>query len=155
MQNIELREVTLEEYEEFLELVVRDYANAIHLANNCSFDDAKVFSLKSFERYLPFGPKTEGQFIYTVLRNNFVVGYVWYSLRHDVEKLLYIGAIHIFKEHRSKGYGKEIMSVLEKKAVELKAKRIELNIFTSNKHAGGLYSATGFVEKSKVLGKRL
>lgn len=53
------------------------------------------------------------------------------------------------------GYGKEVMSVLEKRAVELNAKRIELNVFASNKHAVRLYSTIGFVEKSKILGKRL
>jgi ribosomal protein S18 acetylase RimI-like enzyme len=63
--------------------------------------------------------------------------------------------VRIDEKSRGKGYGKQIMLLLEEKARELGLKSLALHVFGSNQVARGLYEKLGYEVSSLNVTKPL
>jgi ribosomal protein S18 acetylase RimI-like enzyme len=67
----------------------------------------------------------------------------------------FILELYVEESQRGKGYGKQIMLLIEEKARELGLKAIGLHVFGSNKIAQNLYKAVGYEVTSVNMSKTL
>lgn len=80
------------------------------------------------------------------------VGKMWVFVNNDHTKA-FIYDIRIFPKYLRKGYATMAIKELEKKLKNDKVKKIELNVFSSNKAAYNLYKKLGFTETYIILVK--
>jgi ribosomal protein S18 acetylase RimI-like enzyme len=77
---------------------------------------------------------------------------------HAFEGMQHVGRLGmgVQKDHRSRGVGRELLSVAVQKAFAGALERIELEVFSSNRSAVRLYETFGFeCEGRKVAGRKL
>lgn len=81
----------------------------------------------------------------------FVIGYF---KEYDDISVYYLEEIVIFADYQNKGYGKQLLNKIEKRALEYGAKHIELTSINDEKHMH-FYKGFGMYEASnlKIMGK--
>ena len=75
---------------------------------------------------------------------------------HSFEGMQHVGRLGmgVQKDHRSRGVGRELLSVAVRKAFAGTVDRIELEVFASNRSAVKLYEAFGFQYEGRKLAAR-
>jgi RimJ/RimL family protein N-acetyltransferase len=150
---VEMEETRFREYRKRL---VRDYAADKVRAGVWSADGAEDMATKELEGLLPDGTRTRGHYLYSV-RDESVpaeVGMVWVSPRDSgAGRALWIYDIIVHDRFRRRGYASRILHLVEDKARELGAGRVELHVFGHNQGAQALYEKLGYTPTSIVMAK--
>lgn len=82
-----------------------------------------------------------------------LVGHFLFRKADFLNDSIHIGFIIIDKQHRGKGYGKEMVESALKYAFEiLKVKRVTLGVFENNASAHRCYLSKGFVDEKHIEG---
>jgi len=137
--------MTQAEFEVYFERLVPDYAADNVRAGYWSEEEALEKSRKQTESLLSQGLQTKDHYLYTLYDGHKAVGMIW--LRAELDRPVksgFIFDVEIKEQFRGKGYGKEIMSLIEEKARELGVKRMGLHVFGYNKIARNLYESIGY-----------
>ena len=146
-------ETTFREYREHL---VHDYAADKVRAGVWSADGAEDRSAKEVDGLLPEGTLTRGHYLYSV-RDESVpgeVGILWVSPRGSgAGRSLWIYDIIVHDRFRRRGYARRILKLVEDKARELGAGRVELHVFGHNHGARALYEKLGYKATSIIMAK--
>jgi ribosomal protein S18 acetylase RimI-like enzyme len=148
--------MTQPEFDAFLEQAIPEYAEDNVKAGYWGQEEALEKSRKEFEQLLPQGLKSENHYLYTLYDGNDAVGIIW--MRANVDRPTrsgFIFDVRIDEKSRGKGYGKQIMLLLEEKARELGLKSLALHVFGSNQVARGLYEKLGYEVSSLNVTKPL
>jgi RimJ/RimL family protein N-acetyltransferase len=148
--------MTQPEYETFLERLIPGYAADNVRAGYWSEAEALEKSRQQTQSLLPQGLQTKDHYLYTLYDGDKAVGVIW--LRVELERPVksgYIFDVHIEEEFRGKGYGRQIMLLIEEKARELGVKRIGLHVFAYNSVAHNLYKSLGYEVSSLNMIKKL
>jgi RimJ/RimL family protein N-acetyltransferase len=150
---VELEETPFREYRRHL---VRDYAADKVRAGVWSAKEGEDKAAKELEGLLPDGTLTRGHFLYAV-RDESVpaeVGVLWISPRDDGPgRTLWIYDIVVHDGFRRRGYASRILHLVEDKARELGAGKVELHVFGHNHGARALYENAGFKPTSIIMTK--
>ena len=144
------------EYEAFLERLIPDYAADNVRAGYWDESEALEKSRQETERLLPQGLRSENHHLFTLYDGDQAVGIIW--LKANVDRPIksgFIFDVEIKEEFRGKGYGKQIMLLIEEKARELELKSIGLHVFAYNKVAKNLYEGIGYEVSSLNMIKKL
>jgi ribosomal protein S18 acetylase RimI-like enzyme len=144
------------EYEVFLKHTIPEYAADKVRAGHWAESEALERSRKEFEGELPHGLQTKNNYLYTLYDGNDAVGLIW--MRANVDRPTndgFILELYVEEKFRGKGYGKQLMLLIEEKARELGLKAIGLHVFGSNKIAQNLYKAVGYEITSVNMSKAL
>ncbi len=148
--------MTQAEYEAFLARLIPEYAADNVKAGYWDESEALEKSRKQTESLLPQGLQTKDHYLYTLYDGDEAVGLIW--LRADVDqpkKSGFIFDVEIDEKFRGKGYGRQIMLLIEKKARELGLKSIGLHVFGENRVARNLYESIGYEVSSLNMIKKL
>ncbi len=148
--------MTQTELEVFLERTIPEYAEDKVRAGHWAESEALERSRKEFADELPQGLQTKNNYLYTLYDGNDAVGMIW--MRANVDRPTndgFILELYVEESQRGKGYGKQIMLLIEEKARELGLKAIGLHVFGSNKVAQNLYKAVGYEVTSVNMSKTL
>lgn len=152
---MELRPVTQKEYEFWLQRSLGEYKNE-QIKSGLSEAEAEEKSGADFNRYLPDGPQSPDQYLFSIKDQDSSIGFIWFCERGNPEnRKAYLLDIVIEEEHRGKGYGKKAMLLLEEKVKSLGLKHIGLHVFGHNHRAYELYKKLGYVEINIVMEKVL
>jgi ribosomal protein S18 acetylase RimI-like enzyme len=82
------------------------------------------------------------------------VGTVWFALRDSgVGRSVWIYDIIIHEDFRREGYASRTLDLVEKRARDLGAKRVELHVFGHNRGAQALYQKVGYNITSITMAK--
>ena len=141
-------------FREYREYLVRDYAQDKVRSGAWSKAEAEDKSANAVDGLLPEGPATRGHFLYSV-RDESVpaeVGILWVSPR-DSGRSLWIYDIIVHERFRGRGYASRILDLVEDKARELGARKVELHVFGHNYGARALYEELGYTATSIVMAK--
>jgi ribosomal protein S18 acetylase RimI-like enzyme len=144
------------ELEVFLERTIPEYADDKVRAGHWAESEALERSRKEFADELPQGLQTKNNYLYTLYDGDNAVGLIW--MRANLDRPTndgFILELYVEENHRGKGYGKQIMLLIEEKARELGLKAIGLHVFGSNKIAQNLYKAVGYEVTSVNMSKTL
>jgi ribosomal protein S18 acetylase RimI-like enzyme len=148
--------MTQTELEVFLERTIPEYADDKVRAGHWAESEALERSRKEFADDLPQGLQTKNNYLYTLYDGDDAVGMIW--MRANVDRPTndgFILELYVEENQRGKGYGKQIMLLIEEKARELGLKAIGLHVFGSNKIAQNLYKAVGYEVTSVNMSKTL
>lgn len=119
-------------------------------------EDAAEASRKEYAERFPNGRATPHQFLFDVVETEggTVVGEAWYTARPRGGKVeFWIQWISIWPEHRRRGYGLELLRLLEEEARRHGAEKSWLDVWTDNPGALALYTRFGYAPAVLVLAK--
>ncbi len=143
-------------FREYREYLVRDYAQDKVRSGAWSKAEAEDKSANAVDGLLPEGLATRGHFLYSV-RDESVpaeVGVLWISPRDSgAGRLLWIYDILVHEHFRRRGYASRILELVEDKARELDAGKVEFHVFGHNYGARALYEELGYTATSIVMAK--
>ncbi|MDZ4992331.1 GNAT family N-acetyltransferase [Clostridium perfringens] len=141
--NIRFREMSDDEFIQFIESSILDYSQDLIKSGMCSKEVGFERSKKQFNELLPQGKYTENNFFYIVVNSkNEYVGTIWYSKYN--ERVAFIANILIYEKFRKKGYGKQTLLLLHNEVKEKGFNKILLHVFKFNSTAFSLYSSLGY-----------
>ena len=148
--------MTQPEYEAFLARLIPEYAADNVKAGYWDEAEALEKSRKQTESLLPQGLQTRDHYLYTLYDGDEAVGLIWLRAETDrPKKSGFIFDVEIGEKFRGKGYGKQIMLLIEGKARELGLQSIGLHVFASNSVARNLYESIGYEVSSLNMIKNL
>jgi RimJ/RimL family protein N-acetyltransferase len=155
-ENVTLVEMDETAFRGYTDQLVHDYAADKVEAGVWSANEAEDRAAKELEELLPDGTLTRDHYLYSV-RDESVpaeVGILWISLRDSgVGRTLWIYDIIVHDGFRRRGYASRILHMVEDKARELEAVRVELHVFGHNHGARALYEKLGYTETSITMVK--
>ncbi|MEC0126282.1 GNAT family N-acetyltransferase [Paenibacillus pabuli] len=143
---MELVAMNEEEYASFRVRSIKDFAEEKVEAGTWAAEEAQERAETSYDKYLPEGLNTPGNYIYNVVHEaDGNVGYIWFNITENRRgKEAFLLDIVVEEVHRGKGYGTQTMEALEQKAVSLGVDRIGLHVFGHNVRASSLYRKMGY-----------
>ena len=148
--------MTQPEFDSYFETLVPDYAVDNVRAGYWSEDEALEKSRQQTMSLLSQGLQTPNHYIYSLYDDEQKIGMIW--LKVDLDRPVksgFIFDVRVEDEFRGKGYGKEIMSLVEEKARELGVQRMGLHVFAYNDVAKNLYERIGYKVSSMNMLKEL
>ena len=143
---MKLNPMNQEEYANFRIRSIKDFAEEKVQAGTWAVEEAQERAEASYEKYLPEGLNTPGNYIYNVVHEaDGKVGYIWFNITENRrDKDAFLLDIVVEETHRGKGYGTETMEALEQEALSLGVNRIGLHVFGHNVRASSLYRKMGY-----------
>ncbi len=72
------------------------------------------------------------------------IGYVAFYANNKNEKIAFITQIAVKKEQQSMGLGRKLITIAEKKSLEIGMESIELEVFLDNPRALEFYKRSGY-----------
>ena len=148
--------MTQPEFDVYITRLIPEYAADNVRAGYWDESEALEKSRKETESLLPKGLQSENHYFYTLYDGDQTVGIIW--MRANVDrptKSGFIFDVEIKEEFRGKGYGKQVMLLIEEKARELGLKSMGLHVFGYNKVAKNLYESIGYEVSSFNMTKKL
>ena len=155
-QNVTLVELDEKSFRGYTDHLVRDYAADKVRAGVWSAEEAEDRAAREVEGLLPERTLTRDHYLYSV-RDESVpaeVGILWISPRNSgTGRTLWIYDVIVHEGFRRRGYARRIMHLVEDKARELGAAKVELHVFGHNHGARALYEKLGYTPTSIVMAK--
>lgn len=139
---VKLESLQQEDFEQFLERGIREYAED-HVRNgNWPAEGALERSRNEFEHYLPDGIHTKDQYLWSLLdQESNRVGVLWVQIK---DQKAFIFDFQIDEEFRGKGFGKQALKAMDEKLKSLNIESVALHVFGDNATAQELYGKMGF-----------
>jgi RimJ/RimL family protein N-acetyltransferase len=148
--------MTQAEFDVYIERLISEYAADNVRAGYWTDAEALERSRKQTESLLPQGLQTKDHYLYTLYDGDTSVGVIWlHAEMNRPVKGGFIFDVEIKEEFRGKGYGKQIMSLIEEKARRLGLKKMGLHVFGYNEAARKLYESVGYEISSLNMVKEL
>jgi ribosomal protein S18 acetylase RimI-like enzyme len=150
--------MTEAEYQAFLELSVREYAEDKLKAGNWQAEEALERSAKEFQQLLPGGVATKDNYLYDIEDEALgtKVGIIWLArVMRGTKPVMFIYEFRIDEAHRRKGYGEQAMLAAEVQAKALGYDILALHVFGHNHAARALYEKLGYEITNINMAKKL
>ena len=144
MDRLQLRSMTVAEFETYRARLVPEYAAAHVRAGDWTAEQAEALAAREIDNLLPSGPDSPGMLLLVAsTAGGGPVGLVWVALdRRPGEAWIY--DIEVNAEHRGQGYGRALLEAAEQEAARRGSKGIGLNVFGPNTVARRLYESSGY-----------
>jgi ribosomal protein S18 acetylase RimI-like enzyme len=156
MSVIALVPMSSKNFKEWRPRAEAEYAQAQMKAFGYSIDEALEISKSSFERLLPLGVETKENFLYEIVEDAQVAGYLWVALKPQKKCLkAFIYDIRIQDSYQGRGVGRKAMLCLENEMKRFNVECIGLHVFSYNERAIHLYKALGYVTTDLVMEKSI
>ncbi|WP_329122758.1 GNAT family N-acetyltransferase [Streptomyces sp. NBC_01353] len=144
-QGVTVRPMTEAEYGDW-EATARDAFAQSWIDRGVAQDQARAKAEASHRELLPQGLATPGTAINLALRDGEVVGQVWTAAR-ELEPGVsgsYVYDIEVAEGARGHGYGRALMLLAERVAIDAGERLLGLHVFTGNTPAIRLYESLGY-----------
>ena len=148
--------MTQPEFDGYLKHLIPDYAAENVRAGYWDESEALEKSRQQTQSLLPQGLQSKDHYIYSMFDGDQKVGMIWLKAELDrPAKSGFIFDVIVYEQFRGRGYGKQIMLLIEEKARELGLKSIGLHVFGYNTVAKNLYEGVGYKVSSLNMVKKL
>ncbi len=156
-REVRLRPMTDDEFVDYLDWVVDDYAAELERNGKAVGDAATDASRSSFASLLPGGVNTPGQVLLIAEdpEEGARVGVLWFGPSRDDPKMAWINDVTIDPDRRGQGWGRAALRAFEGEARARGYTRAGLNVYADNHVARRLYQSMGYVETARQLHKEL
>ena len=145
---LQLDAMTQEEFEQYLETAIDQYAIATARAWQRPMDEVMAFARKDYAELLPQGLQTPFHHLFTARGpSGEPLGMAWFNVtqrRSGPGKGAYLYDIRVDEASRGKGFGRMLLAAVEAKAAQLGADRVTLNVLGYNTPARTLYETAGY-----------
>jgi GNAT superfamily N-acetyltransferase len=144
---ISLRKMRTEEFPDYRDYFLEDYTKELMSNYSYSQEYASKYAADGFSRDFPDGPDSPVNELLCIDNglegDTELVGYLWHSI-HKNEPTAFIHDFYIHEAHRSKGFGRQAIYVLEKLVLSIGIKELKLRVAYYNPRALALYEEIGF-----------
>jgi ribosomal protein S18 acetylase RimI-like enzyme len=144
---IVLRPMTPIEFDEFKKNSQHDFATVLASTEHIAISECLKNASEQFDRLVPEGLASSDQYFFKALDETLgePIGYLWLGVQNRFgRKIMSINDIQVSVINRGKGFGKQLMKLVESEAKKVGAVRIRLHVFHSNEIAKKLYLSMGF-----------
>ena len=154
---ITLTRMAQEDYQAWFDKMVEDYSKSKTRAGVWNAANAFELAKKESERLLFKQMETPNHIFWNIALDNKVIGSLWVMINHYGKgpDRAWIFNIEIDPIYQGKGYGREVMMLLESEMQKRGVKEIELNVFAYNTNAIKLYRSLGYQETAQQMKKVL
>jgi len=154
---ITLQPLSQVEFDEYLKYALPHLAEELTRARDITPEEGAKVADASFRAIFPEGRvDSEDQFVLGLEADGRRIGVLHYGVRRDKrEPYVYLWDIHLDRAERGKGYGRQVLALLEREVKSLGLRRIRLNVFGHNQTARHLYEQMGYAPESIALVKSL
>ena len=146
------------EYQAYLALAVRDYADEKVAAGNWQPAEALERSAQEFQKLLPNGVATQDNYLFNIEDQTLAakVGMIWLArIMRGAHPIIFIYDFRIDEAQRRRGYGEQAMHAAEEQAKALGFDTIALHVFGHNHAARALYEKMGYEITNINMAKKL
>jgi len=119
------------------------YISTLYNKNNTDFLTFKAMTIDEVRKM------DNDRYMYIVEVDNQLIGYC--SLTQLIVKKEFVFGMVIDKKHRGKGYGKQLLKLIEDEAKRMGCETLKLKVNVKNIPAINLYIKSGFEEKYKLI----
>lgn len=145
---VQLREMTKEEFKIFLENSIYDYAYDLVKSSNITMDEARIQAQGEFAEMLPNGLETKDNVLRIIVdaAEQKAVGIIWYlfEMADDI-KQVFLSDFIIKEEERRKGYASEALIEMEQHAQRNGCAESIIYVWKHNPSGINLYTQCGYV----------
>lgn len=144
MNDIFFRNILDDEYEEFKNWEIKDYADNMFKAGQYeTLEEAMKESIRDFNEGLPTDLETPDNYLLIIQNGeNKDIGFLWYETTN--KKRAFIEDFIIKPIYRHNGYGMKTLRQLEHDLINKGIFQIVLHVFENNSIARRLYEKAGF-----------
>lgn len=150
-----LQEMTATDFDHYIHIVVPAYAQDKIKSGAWKKEVALKLSEETFATHLPQQQETPDEYLYTILLNNQVIGYVWFHFNPVENDAAFLYDFLIIASHQNQGYGTQAMTLIENQARIAGAKTLALHVFAHNERAVHVYQKNGFQMTDYSMAKKL
>jgi len=140
------------EYEIERNKEINSYVNELFVSGTLTKEKAQKQAEATFNKLLPNGIDTKGNYLCYAFDHETFVGFIWYAILNNKA---FIYDFYVDESMRRKGYGKQIINACKKDAKSKGANEINLHVFGHNKPARALYLSLGYNPVSIEMKKKL
>ncbi|OKJ96863.1 acetyltransferase [Streptomyces sp. CB03234] len=143
--HVEIRPMTEAEYGQWEARSAERFARS-WAEHGVPEEEARARAEASRREYLPDGLATEGAAFRVAERDGVPVGHLWTGRLEPApgEDAAFVYDIEVADDQRGKGYGRALMLLAERIALEAGERRIGLHVFAGNAPAIRLYESLGY-----------
>jgi RimJ/RimL family protein N-acetyltransferase len=155
---VRLVPMTAAEYQTYLDISIREYAEDKVQAGNWQPEEALEKSAQEFRKFLPEGVATKDHYLYGIEDEALKakVGMIWLArVLQDAHPIMFIYDFRIDEPFRRKGYGEQALRAAEEQAKALGLDTIALHVFGHNHAARALYEKLGYEITNINIAKKL
>jgi RimJ/RimL family protein N-acetyltransferase len=146
------------EYQTYLDISIREYAEEKVQAGNWQPEEALERSAQDFQKLLPDGVASKDQYLYDIVdeTRGSKVGMIWLArMMQGAKPVMFIYDFRIDEPYRRKGYGEQALRAAEEQAKALGLDTIALHVFGFNHGARALYEKLGYEITNINMAKKL
>ncbi len=159
-ETVSLRPMSETDYANYVKHSASHYAEEMSRAEDLTIEEATAAAEESFAKLLPDGFNTANVwFFFVVDPSERTVGSLWFSKRTNPKReskpYAWLCDITLNEEARGKGYGRQLMQLLEVEVKKTGLTSLGLHVFGHNKVAAGLYEKSGFRVTNMIMRKDL
>lgn len=145
---VQLREMSKDEFKIFFENSIFDYANDLMKSSNITMDEVRIQAQGEFEEMLPNGLETKDNVLRIIVdvAEQKTVGIIWYlfEMTDDI-KQVFLSDFIIKEEERRKGYASAALIEMERDARKNGCVESIIYIWKHNPSGINLYTKCGYV----------
>lgn len=155
-KSVRFREMTEEEYLQYSEFNIQNYASERARHFKRPFEEELATAKEQVGELLKDGLHTKAHFISKIIdaENGEAVGHIWFHV-NEAKKSAFLYDIMVEEGFRGKGYGKAALHELEVRLREMGIGQVALHVFADNNLAISLYSKQGYYVASHNMQKDL
>lgn len=146
------------EFQMYLAYSIQDYAQSRIKSEQWSEDEAPQEAERQYAQILSQGLQTPQHYFWMVMDEQLVkkVGIIWFALREQAgEQYAIVHDVKIFEEFRRRSYVTKASQLLAKKAAELGASVVSVQIFGHSPASREMYEKLGYSVTDTSISKRL
>ncbi|MEU4196444.1 GNAT family N-acetyltransferase [Kribbella sp. NPDC026611] len=147
-----LRPIAASEYSQWRTRADATFAAGIGPARGLDPEAALTLARAEIDKLLVDGPGTEDHLIWIACTGDEPVGSLWIWTKPQVP---FVFGIEVDSERRGRGYGRAIMLAGEAECRARGYAQLDLNVFTNNRTAVGLYESLGYTVVAQQMRKQL
>ena len=153
---VKLVPMTPAQFEAYLEPTIAAYARDRARAELLEPVEAERLAREQIEQMLASGLDTKGHFFFTIEEAGAEerVGIVWFLI-DEPSRTLFVCDLVIDAAYRRRGYGGEVIALIEDKARRAHCKQLRLHVFGHNTGAAAFYRRLGFSAVNIHMNKRI
>jgi ribosomal protein S18 acetylase RimI-like enzyme len=156
--DIDLVPMTADQFAPYLDKLIIEYAEENVISGRWSAEESLAKSRDSVVSSLPEGVATPDHHLWIAhdAATGERVGVLWLQIRPAAGTTeAFIDDIEVDAARRGQGYGRAILAAAQRRAAELGATRIGLQVAGHNTVARRLYASSGFTERSIMMARDL
>jgi len=153
---IDFRKMSQAEFSRYRKLSLESYAQDIARNFRRPIAEVRIEARRQVKQILRNGLLTRGHFLYDVFdrETGETVGLIWFIVDKG-KKTAFVYDILVHEPYRGNGYGRQTLTLLERKLRNMGVTQLGLHVFGHNQVAINLYKTQGFYTASFNMQKDL